>query len=55
MEANTSDYRWNWARRTIYTDWFVTWLSPFVQYCNDHKDKELTEASLHHNHEDEHA
>lgn len=22
-----------WAERTILTDWFVTWQSPFVEYC----------------------
>jgi len=26
-------FRTHWAKRTILTDWFVTWLNAFVDYC----------------------
>jgi len=29
------DFRSGWAKRTIFTDFFVTWLSPFVEFCKD--------------------
>lgn len=28
-------FRSHWVKRTILTDWFVTWLSRFVDYCQD--------------------
>lgn len=30
-------YRDRWAYRTLYTDWFVEWLSPFMAYCSRKK------------------
>ena len=38
-------FRYAWAHRTLYTDWFATWLAPFVDY---HKGK--TEVSPDHLH-----
>jgi len=43
--------RMGWANRTLFTDWFVTWLSPFVDYC--HSKKEVKEEYVHHISEEE--
>lgn len=29
------EFKQYWAKRTILTDWFVTWQSPFIEYCKD--------------------
>jgi len=34
-----------WAERTFITDWFVTWLSPFVEHS--YKEGEVKQEFLH--------
>mmetsp|Transcript_4432 Transcript_4432/g.6527 ORF Transcript_4432/g.6527 Transcript_4432/m.6527 type:complete len:164 (-) Transcript_4432:3931-4422(-) len=33
--AQAMQFRYGWANRTIFSDWMVTWLSPFVDYLQD--------------------
>ena len=46
-------FRYGWAHRTVYSDWLVTWLSPFVEYCQGKK--EVKSEYLHIISEDERA
>ena len=43
--TKTLGYRSRWASRTLYTDWFVDWQSPFVEYC--YKQKQVKPEFLH--------
>lgn len=43
---NPIDFRVRWADRTFYTDWFMDWMSPFVNFC--HSEGRVDKSSLHH-------
>jgi len=43
--SNDLVFRKRWAERTLYTDWFVDWLSPFVEHC--HKEGGVKQEFLH--------
>ena len=35
-ESNTTfnlGYKGRWANRTLFTDWFVCWISPYIRHC----------------------
>ena len=43
---NSIEFRSRWADRTFYTDWFMDWMSPFVNFC--HSEGRVDKDSLHH-------
>ena len=52
-ESKGKDYRWNWARRTRFSDWFNTWIGEFVDYYQ-HQDQ-IQPEMMHYNHDDQKA